>query len=453
MNKTKVKVNKILDLCLNSKYQEAQKALKSKARVVCFYNLSLFLMLVFLELLSLGANLSYKVNTEFLYFNTILFSLFGMAVLLQKVIYDIKINTWFTLIGSTAIITAGLFLFTASHYYCALLVPIIVFLSTSLLGKKTGLGFLSYFSIAFLLSSLNTSTSVGVEENYLFLTFCFFTVYLISMTFIGTVLLLQNSIESEKEVLALKQKQKELEGLMITSSKMSSLGEMASSIAHEINNPLLIISGRNEMLRWNIENKNFEVEKLVNLLINQQSAVDRISKIIKSLRRFSRDGSDDPYEKISVKKIIDNTISFCLQKIRNSEIDLHIEPIDSEVKIECQEVQLSQVLLNLINNAVDALSEQNDPKIIIKVDANEQDISITCSDNGSGIPEKVLSKIFKPFYTTKPIGKGTGLGLSLSKEIIETHNGSFSVNIIDGFTCFKMTLPKSQNTPLSDQAA
>ncbi|MEK6579858.1 MAG: HAMP domain-containing sensor histidine kinase, partial [Bdellovibrionota bacterium] len=110
--------------------------------------------------------------------------------------------------------------------------------------------------------------------------------------------------------------------------------------------------------------------------------------------------------------------------------------------IQGRQTQLSQVLLNLFNNAYDAVQTLTDKWIKIKVADTDQWVEIWVTDSGPGISSEVVSKMFQPFFTTKGVGKGTGLGLSISKKIIETHGGTLNVEMESPNTCFRITLPK-----------
>ncbi|RPJ73928.1 MAG: sensor histidine kinase, partial [Alphaproteobacteria bacterium] len=153
--------------------------------------------------------------------------------------------------------------------------------------------------------------------------------------------------------------------MAIQSAKLSSLGEMASGIAHEINNPLAIIAAVALLLkRTNVRQEN--PEKYNDSLDTITSTVDRIAKIIKGLLLFSRDSFNDPSVPYSLKKIFDNTLGLCQERLKSKDIVLNILPFE-DFKIDCREVQIVQVLINLLNNSVDAVEEMPDKWIQIEV--------------------------------------------------------------------------------------
>jgi signal transduction histidine kinase len=228
------------------------------------------------------------------------------------------------------------------------------------------------------------------------------------------------------------------------SSKMASLGEMAAGIAHEINNPLAIISGHVQHLKDLVESGECEKENMMEVADKVDQTALRISKIIRSLRFFARDGQDDPFEEASVQEIVDDTLEFCRQRFLSHAIDLRVKPIPEGLMIECRAVQIGQVLLNLLNNAHDAVEPLTDRWIELSVEDLGSSVRIAIIDSGSGVASEIRDKILEPFFTTKEVGKGTGLGLSISKGIIESHQGHLYVDETWPHTRFVMEVPKRQ---------
>ena len=163
--------------------------------------------------------------------------------------------------------------------------------------------------------------------------------------------------------------------------------------------------------------------------------------IVRALLRLSRDANDDAMEWHSVGNIIDDAIILIQDQILTSQIKLTVNEVSSNLKILCRGTQISQVILNLLNNAIDAAEESDDKWIHVEVLQNEKYLVIAVSDSGPGIAEKIKSRIMDPFVTTKPPGKGTGLGLSLSKHIIEEHNGKLILDSQSQVTRFLVELP------------
>lgn len=213
------------------------------------------------------------------------------------------------------------------------------------------------------------------------------------------------------------------------SAKLASLGEMASGISHEINNPLQIVGGRAEILREEInDQENLNEDFKNHLLKGLQSIEDmsvRIAKIIKGLKTFARNADNDPMDVCSLDNIVIDTLAFCNQRFQKNNIDFEYSNEYKTALIKGRATQISQVLLNLLNNSYDAIMEKNNDDKFIKltIEKNKNELVISVIDNGSGIKDSFKEKIMTPFQTTKPIGKGTGLGLSISKGIIEDHGG------------------------------
>lgn len=227
----------------------------------------------------------------------------------------------------------------------------------------------------------------------------------------------------------------------IQASKLSSLGEMAGGIAHEINNPLTIISALATRTKKNLLDKKIPIEKSADNLDKIVLTVDRIAKIIKGLRAFSRDSNGEAFKYKKVSEIIEMTLELCQERFRDHGIEIR-QYINPEVEIHCREIQIVQVLVNLLNNSLDAVSDL--PLKWIEISAGDLGgmVMIRVTDSGAGISQDVVDQIMLPFFTTKEVGKGTGLGLSISKGIIEAHEGKFYYELNEGHTSFVLELKK-----------
>jgi signal transduction histidine kinase len=231
--------------------------------------------------------------------------------------------------------------------------------------------------------------------------------------------------------------------LLMQSMKMTALGEMAGGIAHEINTPLAAISmNASSLLECeNIANEAQARKRLEAIL----KIVERVSKIIMGLRRFSR--SEEGSEKVptSIRQIVDDTMSLCAEKMKSRSIDVAIDLSSEELTILCHSEQISQVLLNLLNNSLDALTASIAPEdrwIKIEVAKKQDSVEISVTDSGNGIAPSTQDRLMQPFFTTKGPGAGTGLGLSISKGIVEQHRGSLRLDRASANTRFVITLPR-----------
>jgi C4-dicarboxylate-specific signal transduction histidine kinase len=234
--------------------------------------------------------------------------------------------------------------------------------------------------------------------------------------------------------------------LVSQAARISALGEMAAGIAHEINNPLAIIQGNLNKMRTLLENGILEPAVLHESVAVATKTVARIGKIVSGLRSFARDGEGDPFRSVELIKIIEETLSFCQARFSNHNIKIQIQPFSRDLQIECREVQISQVILNLLVNAFDAVEQVENRWVELNcVDSGEL-IEIWVTDSGVGVAGPVREKMFQPFFTTKPIDKGTGLGLSISKGIVESHGGTLALDIQCANTRFVVRVPKKQKS-------
>lgn len=220
----------------------------------------------------------------------------------------------------------------------------------------------------------------------------------------------------------------------IQNAKFASLGELAASIAHEINNPLGIISGYTELLQYKgFENAEPKLDAIA-------KSCERITHIVKNLKRFSRTDNNNEHSRFNLSDVINEAISLTTPKIKRHFVKLHKE-LEEYTPIMGNDIEIEQVLINLINNAVDATEDSEDKWINIKLGKTSSEYIIEISDSGAGIPLSVQSKMFDPFFTTKPIGKGTGLGLSIVRDILHNHGGSIRYLSAAEVTTFQLSFP------------
>lgn len=227
---------------------------------------------------------------------------------------------------------------------------------------------------------------------------------------------------------------------LIASSKMSALGEMAGGIAHEINNPLGIVQGKANLLLKRLNLQNFDNESAKMELLKILAMTERISQIVIGLRSFSRKGTEDDFKTVDLALILKNTLNLCSERFKSHHVALKIGQIPS-VNLRCRPVQLEQVLINLLNNAFDAVEHLQTRWVSIDFELRENRVEIIVTDSGPGISPEIADKMMKLFFTTKPEGKGTGLGLSISKNILEAHGGSLLFKKGSANTAFSMELP------------
>jgi signal transduction histidine kinase len=248
-------------------------------------------------------------------------------------------------------------------------------------------------------------------------------------------------VNHEKSRLELEMRYREA---MAQSAKMVALGEFASGIAHEINTPLTVILFHAARLARTLKEDPANVSLLVEGSSKIEGMATRIAKVIRGLRSFSRDAEKDPFESVSVRTVIQDTMQLCADRLRREGVRIEESYEPEDLKIECRPTQLSQVILNLVNNALDELQSRPEKWIRFEARSLDSDAEITLTDSGPGIPAAVRDKMFQPFFTTKEIGKGTGLGLSISKGLVESHHGSLRLDPDSQRTRFVIRVPKRQ---------
>jgi signal transduction histidine kinase len=241
---------------------------------------------------------------------------------------------------------------------------------------------------------------------------------------------------------------------LIQTEKMASLGELTAGIAHEIQNPLnfvnnfsdinkeLLAEMKDEIEKGNIE----EVKAIANDIIGNEEKINhhgkRADAIVKGMLQHSR-ASTGQMEPTDINALCDEYLRLSYHGLRAKDklfnVTIKTEFDNSIGKINVVPQELGRVILNLINNAFYAVNEKqkqnlNEYEPIVLVSTKKQDgkVEISVKDNGKGIPQKMLEKIFQPFFTTKPTGQGTGLGLSLSYDIIKAHGGELNVVTKEG---------------------
>lgn len=239
----------------------------------------------------------------------------------------------------------------------------------------------------------------------------------------------------------LEQERREVEIKMLSQAKLASLGEIATGIAHEINQPLTYISIILQATERDIRKGKLNLDELLDEMKESSRQVQRITKIISHLRTFGRADSGEMVE-VALPKVLNDTLILYRQKIVINSITLTIATAPGLPLICGNPTQLEQVFINLLQNTFDALAGAEAPAIHVDFTSQDDRLITTFADNGSGLAEGVAEKIFEPFFTTKPTGKGTGLGLSIVYGIISDHGGTIECHSRPGEGCrFIISLP------------
>jgi PAS domain S-box-containing protein len=216
------------------------------------------------------------------------------------------------------------------------------------------------------------------------------------------------------------------------SAKMATLGEMATGLAHEINQPLNVMRMAIVNVLKRLSNGDVQVDYLTDKLNRIDAQVQRAVRVVDHMRVFGR-RSEIEQHPFNPAHAIEGTLSLLAEGMRGKGVDLRVSETGFEVQVRGYVDQLEQVLINLMVNARDALLSKREtdrelkPWISVYADRDQQSVRLWVEDNGGGIDPRLLERIFEPFFTTKPVGVGTGLGLSVSYGIVDNMGGRLSV--------------------------
>jgi two-component system CheB/CheR fusion protein len=223
-------------------------------------------------------------------------------------------------------------------------------------------------------------------------------------------------------------------------SRLASLGEVAAGISHEINTPLNAISTKTELLRRMVDGGRSDPERTHRLTQDIDRMVENISQVITGLKSISRSAGRDQRERVFLRKLLEDTLRIVGFSTRRRGVKIHLDLQTEDIQAWCNPVQICQILINLTNNALDAVGDQPDAWVRLTVAEHGDAIVVDVVDSGSGVQPEVAEKIMTPFFTTKGPEKGTGL--SLSRSIARRHGGDLELCRDTDHTTFRWTLPK-----------
>lgn len=225
-------------------------------------------------------------------------------------------------------------------------------------------------------------------------------------------------------------------------ARLADMGQMASGIAHEINNPLTVVLSKLFSLEKVIsrDEPSEKQAQLLDSVTKARNSIYKITKIVKGLKNLARPPQDDDLEMICLKDVLMEVIELSSERFKDNGIIFKHQILD-DAMVMGRSTQISQVVINLLNNAFDAISDLDMKRIELQVVLDAGMYVIRVFDNGPGVPAGIENKIMNPFFTTKKVGQGTGLGLSLSKKIAQNHKGDLVLNRAISDSCFEFRLP------------
>ena len=258
---------------------------------------------------------------------------------------------------------------------------------------------------------------------------------------------LESKVEERTEQLKAAQKK------LLQSDRLASLGTLAASVAHEINNPVSGVLNLSMLMQRMLREDGIppgrleDFRKYLSQVINETA---RVGRIVTDLLSFSR-RSKPQRSPADLNKIVRMTLSLVQHKLKLSNVTVDTEFAEELPLVSCDASQIQQVTLNLVLNAAEAVQARADGHLVVSTAARDGVVLLKVADNGEGIPPENLAKIFDPFFTTKSEGKGVGLGLAVSYGIVEAHGGDIEVaSKVGEGTTFTVSLPLESSAQLTE---
>jgi len=257
----------------------------------------------------------------------------------------------------------------------------------------------------------------------------------------GTVfvvrLVIAQLVESDRQKAA-------LDANLLQTSKMAALGRLAAGIAHEINNPLAVIQEKAGWIHDLLEEEDVQASEnfreFAEAVGKIEQHVDRARKVTHRLLGFAR-RMEPVRQPVDVNRLVEETLQFLENEALHRNIRIHVERDPSAPEVVSDGAQLQQVLLNILNNAIDAVGRDGQVWVTTQFDPAAREVRVQVADSGPGIPSEILGKIFDPFFTTKKLGSGTGLGLSICHSILTNLGGRIdAANRAEGGAVFTVSV-------------
>lgn len=240
---------------------------------------------------------------------------------------------------------------------------------------------------------------------------------------------------------------------LVHTANMAALGQLVAGIAHEINNPIAFVDNNSFLIKEKLEALASDCDTLLSpahkkliqtcrdRLSETQVGLNRVKELINKLRTFSR-LDEGEFKTVNVHDSVDSVLILLKHRNRRIEID---KQFGGSPMLNCAPGQLNQVLMNILVNAMDAIGDEAG-RITIRAGLEDGMYCISVRDSGPGVPAPIHSRLFQPFFTTKPVGKGTGLGLAISHSIIQAHKGHIEILSPEGGGAeFRIRIPPDLN--------
>jgi C4-dicarboxylate-specific signal transduction histidine kinase len=261
----------------------------------------------------------------------------------------------------------------------------------------------------------------------------------------GASRLILGIVENLTEARGLEDSARAHEARVQASARVNALGEMASGIAHEINNPLTVINGSLQLVRRHLINNSSLVPQVERSLERAEQMVFRISRIIKVLSQLGQSNEPEQTADAEVKGIINNALMLFSQRCDHAGTSLDVNLEDPDLVVQCKATDLTMMLVELLLNAFEANRGVKNPSINLSTATNGNILEFRVVDGGPEIPTQVVSKMFQPFFTTRKVGEGMGLGLCIAQNIAREHGGDLRYTRENGKTKFVARVPLRQD--------
>ncbi len=236
-------------------------------------------------------------------------------------------------------------------------------------------------------------------------------------------------------------------------AKLASIGEMAAGVAHELNTPLaaivLNIDEAKEIVASADPLTGRDKNLVEGMLLDASETTERMSEIIKGLKSFGRESSHEPRVRLPFSSVVQDALKLCEQRLKASGFEIRMNFDEMEFEVDVKRAQITQILVNLLNNSYDANRNLQKKWVSIEVSLQKDLVVVAVTDSGAGIPSEIADRIFEPFFTTKDFGRGTGLGLSIAKGIAQEHGGDLQYVKEASHTRFVLQLPQRKDRSIA----